>query len=211
MTTSIRGLIIKGLLIPICGIFLVNKFNLFSYMSFIPDDYVYETGLTTYFLVLEFLFTKIPEKIKEKFKTDIRCTLYSDEATKSLGNTPVIAFPPVDVASFYCEINIKGSKRRLNNLLVVISFPQWVEAQVSAGSFSISIGSNNNCIVDLSKLVNPDYDKKNELTVSTKISLIRNSVDEKCKIDITPKLDFKKTLHCRFLMRFIHNSIVLKN
>lgn len=211
MTTSIWGLLIKGLLIPICGIFLVNKFNLFSYMSFIPQDYVYETGLATYFLVLEFLFTKIPEKFEEKFKTDIQCTFYSDEATKSLKNTPAIAFPPVDVVSFYCELCIKGSKRRLNNLLVVISFPQWVEAQASTGSLSMSIGTDNRCTIDLSKLLNPDYNNKNELTVRTKISLIRNSVDEKCSIEITPKLDYKKRLHSRFLMRFVHNSITLKN
>ena len=54
--TIILKIFIGALLIPIVSLFLISKFNLFSYFDFIPKDYQFETGLGSYMFILDALY-----------------------------------------------------------------------------------------------------------------------------------------------------------
>lgn len=53
MEASLFFIIVKCVLAPIIAVFLVDKWNLFKSITFIPNDYVFEFGLAAYLGFLE--------------------------------------------------------------------------------------------------------------------------------------------------------------
>ena len=49
-------IILKAILVPIVAIFFLNKFNLFEHITFVPEEYQYEIGLTAYLALIEALY-----------------------------------------------------------------------------------------------------------------------------------------------------------
>lgn len=54
--STIITIILKAILVPIVAILFLNKFNLFEYITFVPEEYQYEIGLTVYLALIEALY-----------------------------------------------------------------------------------------------------------------------------------------------------------
>ncbi len=51
--SSIIKILIKAVVLPIIAMFMLNKWNLCEYITFIPEDYRFEAGLALYMAILE--------------------------------------------------------------------------------------------------------------------------------------------------------------
>ena len=39
-------ILLKALLVPLIAVFFLNQFNIFEYITFVPEDYKFDVGLT---------------------------------------------------------------------------------------------------------------------------------------------------------------------
>ena len=69
--STIIKIFLKAILIPIVTVWGLSKFNVFEYITFIPEDYQYEIGLTVYLALIEALY-----EFGEKFVDSKRQKLY---------------------------------------------------------------------------------------------------------------------------------------
>lgn len=70
---AIVKLAFKSIILPIVVVVLLNCFNLFVYITIIPEEYRYEVGLTVYLAVAEAVYGFIGNFIEEKKST---CEMY---------------------------------------------------------------------------------------------------------------------------------------
>ena len=59
MDSSLKGIVFKAIALPLFAIFLVGKFNIFDSITFVPNEYSFEIGLTSYFAILDFIYFKL--------------------------------------------------------------------------------------------------------------------------------------------------------
>ena len=62
-------IIANAILVPLISVFLLNKFNLFSYLIFIPEDKRFDVGLICYMAIFEALFEGIVYWISQQSVT----------------------------------------------------------------------------------------------------------------------------------------------
>ena len=207
MKGSFWKTLIKGFLIPIIGIWLASSvFNLFDYISFVPQEHKYEAGITTYFVLLEFAFNSLGSLLFGQ----VSCVFYTSEKSKDITSNPTITFPDVDVVFISLKVSANGSKYIIQKLRLQIALPSYIEPQLTEKCASLSLGRNNDCLVDFSKLFPVNYDRNNDFSVDYKIGLIRDSIDEKCSINITPKI-ICKPCFSRMFISYSHNFVNLRN
>ena len=203
MNSSLCVTLIKSLLVPIAGIYIASKFNLFDYISFVPENQSFKVAITAYFAILECIYAKLSKVIGKYCKSDVECIFYCDKQSKSITNIPQLTFVE-DVAYIHCSISIKGGASRLAKNSLVISFPNWVEIQ-NVNNTVGEVNNKNQLTINFTKLININDRIVEEASVDIKIGLIKNlSADGYSKI-ITPSLS-KKNMY-----KLTANKFILKN
>ena len=71
--SSIIKILFKAIALPIIAMFVLNKWNLCEYITFIPEDYRFEAGLALYMALLEAVAEFI-EYVIAKANATIICT-----------------------------------------------------------------------------------------------------------------------------------------
>lgn len=201
MEISLIFTIIKGILLPLFAIFLVNKWNLFESITFVPEDYSFEAGLAAYFCILECLYTKLLCKVKA-YEAKIECLFYSSEQNENIENNPSISFVN-EVAYINGKIKVSGKAKRLCENNVLITIPNWVDIQIDGCENLIKI-ENNICKIKIDKIINSKEDYVESSSVKFKIGLIKNySLNEEYSTVIKPSLEKK------FGYKFVYNKFKL--
>nr|WP_294490583.1 hypothetical protein [uncultured Anaerosporobacter sp.] len=186
MEDSIVVSLIKGIVMPLIAIFLLNCFNLFDYVKFIPSDFTFEVGLAGYLGILECVYFKL-HKIFKSRKVNIECIFSCAGQHNSIDNTPQITFCN-DVAIINGSLKVSGRTSKINKNTLLVSFPDWVDIQVK-NNCGISV-NNNTCKIDLSKMINKSDTMVEDALFKFKINIIKNyTADVEYSITIKPRLE----------------------
>lgn len=202
--SSIIKILIKAVVLPMIAMFMLNKWNLCGYITFIPEDYRFEAGLALYMAILEAVAEFI-EYFIAKANATIACTFYTDERREDRHAKPTIQMSDssMGIASVWCHIILDGNYKILSGTEICLDIPQWFSAQLDANS---SLNQNNHQIKwDVSTLL-PEHDNKKDIHTETrmKISFIRNNEND-ASIVLEP------TIKKRFGLEFETNGITIQN
>lgn len=204
--SSIIKILLKAVVLPMIAMFMLNKWNLCEYITFIPEDYRFEAGLALYMAILEAVAEFI-EYFIAKANATITCTFYIDERREDRHAKPTIQMSDrsMGIASVWCHIILDGNYKILSGTEICLDIPQWFSAQLDANS---SLDQNNHQIKwDVSTLL-PEHDNKKDVHTETrmKISFIRNNEND-ASIVLEPTI--KKRFG--FGLEFETNGITIQN
>lgn len=173
--------------------FALSKYNLCDYITFIPEDYRYEAGLTLYLAILEGACYVI-EYFIEKSSASIKCVFYKDEKREDGHAKPVVTMSQksLDVGSVWCHLVVAGNWKKLSKSQIILDIPEWFSAQIENDSFMTQ--ENHKVIWNISSLL-PANDNKKLVYVENrmKLSFIRNKKNN-VMIDIEPTISEKRGL-----------------
>lgn len=202
--SSIIKILIKAVVLPIIAMFILNKWNLCEYITFIPEDYRFEAGLALYMAMLEAVAEFI-EYFIARANATITCTFYTDERREDRHAKPTIQMSgsSMGIASVWCHIILDGNYKKLSGTEIYLDIPQWFSAQLDANS---SLEQNNHQIKWNVSILLPEHDNKKDVHTETrmKISFIRNNEND-ASIVLEP------TIKKRFGLEFETNGITIQN
>lgn len=129
--STITKILLKAILIPIVAVLGLSKFNLFEYITFVPEEYQYEIGLTAYLALIETLYG-VGESFIDSKKAKVVCVFFKSETDKDRKNIPsIICDETIGVATIDCYIELTGNLERLRKCKLQMQLPSWLTAQIS--------------------------------------------------------------------------------
>lgn len=202
--SSIIKILIKAVALPIIAMFMLNKWNLCEYITFIPEDYRFDAGLALYMALLEAVAEFI-EYFIAKANATITCTFYIDERREDMHAKPTVQMSgsSMGIANVWCHIILDGNYKKLLGTEICLDIPQWFSAQLDANS---SLEQDNHQIKWNVSTLLPEHDNKKDVHTETrmKISFIRNNEND-ASIVLEP------TIKKRFGLGFETNGITIQN
>lgn len=209
-----KSIIVKifvgALLIPIVSLFLISKFNLFSYFDFIPVDYRFEAGLGSYMFVLDAIYEYVVLLISNRH-TKITFIIYKTKNEMDIGNTPTVVCSEGNrgVASFNCSVRLEGNLKKLRKINVLLPLPLWVTSQIPQDDESIS-SSAEGVIWDFSNILPANSEYQQSIECTSKVPLIKNQSNNTLSINVRPQL-VKKHCWSELGIEFKSNEVIIKN
>lgn len=184
--------------------FVLNKWNLCEYITFIPESYRFEAGLALYLAILESVVESI-EYFIMKANSTIKCIFYIDELREDSHIKPIIKMSKctMGTAKILCHVTLDGNYKKLFGTEIYLDIPQWFSVQLNAGN---NLDQDNNKIKwNISSLL-PQHDNKIAVHAETRmeISFIQNNVNE-ALIDLEP------TVKRKFGLKFDTNGFTIQN
>lgn len=202
--SAIIKILIKATILPIIAMFMLNKWNLCEYVTFIPEDYRFEAGLALYMAMLEAI-AEFMEYFIVKASATITCTFYTDERREDNHAKPIVQMSDnsMGIASIWCHIILNGNYQKLLGAEVCLDIPQWFSAQLDADS---QLRQEAHQIKWNVSTLLPEHDNKREVhaEMRMKISFIRNEVND-ASIVLEPTVKKKRGL------KFETNGITIQN
>lgn len=202
--------IIKTIIVAIIGIYLANKFNILSYVSFVPTDKAFDVCLTLYFPILEIVSEFIVELLYKKFApSELSAILSISDVEKSIDSVPVIKFNSLDLAEIIITIQINGKKKHFSNsqlILPNLSFATMQQA--TTNDTEISIDNMGNYIISLEKMFGSI--DQTSIVSTFKVALIKEPSDSERAIEIFPELKPAKRFNFPPRIIYKHNKARLK-
>ena len=197
-------ILIKAIIPPIIAMFILSKWNFCEYITFIPEDHCFESGLALYLAILEAI-VELVEYFILKDKATIACIFYTNEQREDSSTTPIVQMSAksMGVTNIWCHIILRGNYRKLVGTEICLDIPPWFSAQLDATS---SLQQENRQIKWNVSALLPEHDNKKEIHTETriKISLIRNNANN-ASIDLQPTVKKKRGL------KFITNGMTIHN
>lgn len=168
--SSFVTITIKSVFAPILAMFILSKCNICDYLSFIPDGYKYESGVTLY-VALILLFIEAITEFINKSKAQIQCVFYPDYSKESSVYKPeiVLSGNQLGVSAIYCHLIIEGNYKTLKDTRIDMEIPSWFGIQ-SDGKNCIS-QEGSTITWDISKLL-PTNDPTNDVFVECRDKLL---------------------------------------
>lgn len=192
---TIIKIILKAILIPILVVWCLNKFNLFEYITFVPEEYQYEIGLTVYLALVESLFG-FGENFIDSQKAKVVCVFFESEADKDEKNIPsIICDETIGVATINCFIELTGNLGRLRKCKLKLEVPSWLTAQVGTSDTVLSYAGNL-LTWEFDKILPETGISNQSATYKGKISLIKNISGNNISIKLEPQM--QKIIGVRF-------------
>ena len=189
--SSIIKILIKAVVLPFIAMFMLHKWNLCEYVTFIPENYRFEAGLALYMAVLEAI-AELAEYFIAKANATITCTFYTDERHEDGHTRPSIQMSEnsMGVASVWCHIILNGNYKKLSGTEVCLDIPQW---------FSTQLDGNSNITQEAYQI------KWNVYTeIRMKLSFIRTEATD---VSIVLEPTVKKKIG----LEFVTNGIMIQN
>lgn len=184
---TIIKIMLKAILIPIVAVLCLGKFNLFEYITFVPEEYQYEIGLTVYLALIEALHGFGKNFINSK-KAKIACVFFKTETDKDEKNVPfIICDETIGVATINCYIELTGNLKRLRKCKMQMELPSWLTAQVSTSDTVLSY-TGNLLIWEFDKMLPETGISNQNAAYKNKISLIKNISGNNISIKLEPQM-----------------------
>lgn len=185
--SAIIKIMLKAILIPIIAVLCLNKFNLFEYITFVPEEYQYEIGLTVYLALIETLYGFVENFINSQ-KAKVVCVFFELETDKDGKNVPsIICDETIGVATINCYIELAGNLGRLRKCKLQMELPSWLTAQVSTSDTVLSYAGNL-LIWEFDKMLPETGISNQSATYKSKISLIKNTSGNNISIKLEPQM-----------------------
>lgn len=189
--SSVIKIILKSLLIPLIAMFAISKFNLFSYITFIPKDYRFESGLTFYLVIIETLWSFFAQII-EKSRANVTCIFCRTEEEENINNIPtVVCDDCIGVAYLQCHVILEGNLKVLRKNALNLALPQWLSTQISANDTVLSY-RDNMLNWDFCEILPENGTISQNVEYKVKIPFIRNNSNNTLSVTLRPQL--KKNL-----------------
>lgn len=203
-------IIANAILVPLISVFLLNKINLFSYLTFIPEDKRFDVGLICYMAIFETLFEGIVYWISQQSVT-VECVFYRNKNEKDIQNTPtaVCKESTGGVAYVQCGIKLIGNVKRLQSCQLIMNMPTWINVQIGQAD-TIASYNNNDVTWNISELISTRGTRDQIAEYDSKISFIRNQSDNSLKISVKPILKGKYPWQT-IGFKFVTNSVIIMN
>lgn len=193
---TVIQVLIKAILIPIISMAALNKFNLFDFISLVPEDRRFDMGLTAYLAIFEALFLFL-EKCIEGRRAGISCVFYAKKAEKNENNTPKIicGSSTSNVAYIYCDIQTSGNAKLLRKVSVSLKLPDWVSSQIPQNE-TVARYKDNTLIFAFDKLIPESNSREYIATHTVQIPLIETSNAGCSSVVLKPQLNCKLKKIC---------------
>lgn len=202
-------ILLKALLVPLIAVFFLNQFNVFEYITFVPEDYKFDVGLTLYLAILEAL-AEILEHLYSNALAEVECIFFQKAEDINIKNTPVFVCSDqtAGVTSISCKVQLKGNVKRLKNCRLSLELPNWLTSQIPQNS-QMMLYSGNTLIWKFDTILsaNAIVDEQSA-TVTTTIPLIRTKGDEILTVVLQPEL-LSPIKH--FGVKLTTNSVKIQN
>ena len=180
-------IVVKSIIIPLIAVFLLNKYNLFEYIKFVPEDYRYEMGLTAYLTLLE-MVSGIIQNILEAQKASVICTFYISENDKDIKNIPlIICDESVGVATISYYLELTGNLKKLRKCEFELALPSWVQAQLN-NSDAVLNHVDDKLIWKFDRILPQTGAEHQTVKFKNKISLIKNDNGNNIYISLVPQI-----------------------
>ena len=186
--SSVIKIILKSLLIPLIAMFAISKFNLFSYITFIPEDYRFESGLTFYLVIIETLWSFLAQII-EKSRANVTCIFFrTEEEEDNINNIPtVVCDDCIGVAYLQCHIILEGNLKVLRKTTLNLVLPPWLSTQISADNTVLTY-QDNMLSWDFCEILPKNGTIRQNVEYKPKIPFIRNNSNNNLSVTLRPQL-----------------------
>ncbi len=192
---KVLGIILKSVLLPIISIVLLKYFNLFQYITIIPEDKQFEFGVAAYLAVLETICGFALEFFDNQ-RAQIECVFYSQGIDRNIDNTPFITCDEtMGVASIKCFITLSGNIKRLKDCNIEMSLPSWLDSQISRNEDLLEYNEHK-LVWKFNKLLPVGNNGNQAIEYDVKLSFIKNVSADNRTILLTPEM--KKSLGIKF-------------
>lgn len=180
---------ILSLLGSVIALLMAHGFNIFSYMTFIPNDKQYDVCIAVYFTLFETLismFCACCEKKINEGKTDIESVIYLQNEIVNQNNNPVIKFNDFGMAEMLLHVKVSGKCKKLKgNRIVLRSFSQ-ADMQINRKGTGAKIDNTGNYIICLESFCGTRECLQYE--EDYRIVLQRGAIDNSASIILRPEL-----------------------
>lgn len=181
--------VLRVLAIPVFSLWLLNKINIFSYLSFVPKDNAFDIGITIYFAFFSLVIDQLIEHVKNNLISELTAVISVKNIEKSIENTPIIYFSEDGLAEAELAIKVNGKKKHFMNTQLLIPAYKFATMQLSPKSRDAYIDSDGNLIIDLDEMFSEGKEKyRNEVTIH--ISFIKEPYFSKRDAEVKP--EFKR-------------------
>jgi len=206
--------LLKTIFLTIISLILVKYFNFFSAISLIPDDDVFSFGITFYLSILEVTWQLISGIIQDKYISKINISLANSKKSKTDKEDVFCAFPTLDTAYIFGEIEIYCMPKSLRKMNILIVFPSWVIVQPNSIEDSvIEVIGPHVCKLNLSSLIDDEITERVISKYKFKLDLLKNvseSTDREDKVEC--RLEYTDTSMSNPLNEFVvNNRIFMKS
>lgn len=201
--------IAKPLIVALIGVYLANKFNVFSYISFIPTDKSFDVCITAYFAVLEIVSEFLMDTVRTKFMSELSVILSLNDTEVSIDSTPIIKFNSSDLAEATLTVQIVGRKKHFKNSQLILSNVGFATMQASIRNRETSVDNAGNFLVDLKKMFGTT-DMRTTVSSSFRITLAKDPIDSERTIEMFPELKHTTRFNFQPLITYKHNKALLK-
>lgn len=179
--------ILELLVVAIFGVLLTNKFNLFSYLTFVPSEHAYEICITVYFAILGSVSELAVNYIDSHVKSELSVILSLPDTETSIDTTPIITFNANDLAEMNINIIINGRKKHFLKSHLKIDNINFATMQASIKSREASTDSKGNYTIDLAELFG-ETNKKINLSSTFRLTFVKEPIEANKEIEIYPSL-----------------------
>ena len=201
--------IIKPLVVALVGVYLANKFNIFCYISFIPQDKAFDICITVYFAVLEIFSELLMEIIHAKFLSELSVIFSLNDTEISIESTPIIKFNSSDLAEATITVQIIGRKKHFINSQLILPDISFATMQANIRDKETSVDNAGNYIIALEKMFGAT-EKRTVLSSSFRITFAKDPIDSERTIEISPELKSNILFNSHLFITYRHNKVLLK-
>lgn len=201
--------IIKPIVVSIVSICLVNVFNLFDYITFIPKNISYEFCITAYFSAIEIIIDNLIDMVVDRFKSEVTVMFFNPNTEPSIDTIPIVNFNSMDLADVNIKITIYGNRFAFLGMLLVIPNTNFATIQNNTKYKDLYINEKGDCVIDLYKMFS-NTNKKITTSSTFKVSYVKDYVIPEKTIEIYPEIKYNKFNIFRILIKYKCNHINLK-
>ena len=138
----------------ILGLLLIDNFNIFDYLLFVPAEKKFDIGITVYFAIIEVITNRFLNFVTDKiaqFKSTLEVIISLPNTTPDLQVIPQVIFKEQETLCFMVTFKLFGKRKHFCDAKVKIPDIRFATLQPAIKYDGISI-KNNEIIVDLSYL-----------------------------------------------------------
>ena len=187
--------IIKLLIGAILGLYLTNKFNLFSYFTFVPEEYALDICVTVYITLAEVLidggFDWLNKSITNRFISNIEVIMTAANSKADIFHNPEIRFNSEGLAEANINVKINGRKKDFENCIIVLRRCAIADIQNNYKTSGVSVDSNGDYRINIYSLLGGSQERTT-VDFTCKISLAEVPVDGESSARLEPEFENKK-------------------
>lgn len=182
--------VIMTIFITYLALFLLDKCNLFSFISFIPEDKLFDVALPIYISFIEAIFRFLLTLLRAR-ESAATITFFCRGNSPMLNVNPIILFNKENLAEIRLSIKLSGRKEAFQGKKIKIPAVDFASMQMGQKNKYIILNTDGSLEIDLQSLFG-EADKTSESSVSASIAFIQEQYYDNREIVINPQFIGKR-------------------